>query len=112
MNVTYWQRDESGLFAKNLARNVFPLVSASLLPFHQKIQCFDDRTSIIIVNALVSVNFFIALQSGAILDNLTLTNSNLFRILPVESLVGQRNTQSLAHFKTLMRKRPSCRELQ
>ena len=112
MNVSYWHRDGSDLCAKNLSWNVFPHVSASLLPFHH---CFDNRTLIIFVKALVSVNFFIALQSGAILHNLTLPN---FKDLQgVQNFAGRILSGSekhtvLAHNKTLMRKRPSCRELQ
>ena len=45
-----------------------------------------------------SVNFFTALQSGAILHNLTFLNFKQFRISPVEALVRQRNTIMLLLF--------------
>ena len=46
--------------------------------------CFDNRTLIIIINAFVF--------SRKVLHNLTLLNFKLFRILPVQSLMDQRNT--------------------
>ena len=52
--------------------------------------CFDNHTLIPIIHTIVfsTVTFFLAVQSGAILHNLTLPNSKLFRIFPVESLVA------------------------
>ena len=56
--------------------------------------CFDNRTLILIINALGFSNFITLLspQSGLIRRNLTLPNSKLSRTLPVRLLAGPRHT--------------------
>ena len=56
--------------------------------------CFDNRTLILIINALGFSNFITLLspQSGLIRRNLTLPNSKLSRTLPERLLAGPRYT--------------------
>lgn len=61
------------MVCKELVVECFPACVCVTFAIPSK-HCFDNRTLIIFVNALVFVNFFIALQSGAILHYLTLPN--------------------------------------